>query len=714
MKKFLVSIIAISVATSAMAASTLVSSGDSKSTQSVAAHRAGSLRVNNKVASDNSVVKSAARNNEIGRIGSIKTIGAIKTSSGSGTNSGTTGGTNAGTSGTNSGALTNAAIQSQMDALSVRIDTAYDAAALAADSVIEAKRTINDIKVNLDTIESNIATLQATSDADVSTLTESITTLQGNLGTLEQRLTTLAANSVQMSEFNQQVGTLNQEIENVKGKTEQLSGLTSSDISDLQNRVTGALSTIENMQNTLATKIDSGAIANMATLQNVADAKDAAVRYTDAAKADANTYTDSKIGNIGSYASAKEYADAAKTGANAYTDTKTTDMATKTFVNNRIGLDDATGRTIGRDSAPTVKEYVDAKDNSTRGWVSDTVVGPIQDATVKAYIDGKFNDAADPNNENGWAHHIGELNSALQATQAEMEEMGSSNSNTNSGLAGRISDLEAQNSIFMDRFDDLDTAQQQNASEIANQAARLDARVENLKTYFNTLDAGTVKKDKFNEELTAASAYGTLKANVDAIPATYVTKTSMDNALANKVSNDVFGNYTNAVAANYVRNDALNNKLKETDAYVTLTANVDAIPASIAATYMTKEDAATDKNNLKNLITANTNQIAQKMNSADFAEKLAADTAFKNVQTNLAAAATKAELQNYAMTTNATLQEKYLQKDNLSSNLVAIINDDTSAISDLIATKVAGKLTVGTDGNITATQVAIDNSVLAK
>ena len=116
MKKFLVSIIAISVATSALAASTLVSSGDSKSTQSVAAHRAGSLRVNNKVASDNSVVKSAARNNEIGRIGSIKTIGAIKTSSGSGTNSGTTGGTNAGTSGTNSGALTNAAIQSQMDA----------------------------------------------------------------------------------------------------------------------------------------------------------------------------------------------------------------------------------------------------------------------------------------------------------------------------------------------------------------------------------------------------------------------------------------------------------------------------------------------------------------------------------------------------------------------------------------------------------------------
>ena len=702
MKKFLVSIIAISVVTSAMAASTLVSSGDSKSTQSVAAHRAGSLRVNNKVASDNSVVKSAARNNEIGRIGSIKTIGAIKTSSGSGTNSGTTGGTNAGTSGTNSGALTNAAIQSQMDALSVRIDTAYDAAALAADSVIEAKRTINDIKVNLNTIESNIATLQATSDADVSTLTESITTLQGNLGTLEQRLTTLAANSVQMSEFNQQVGTLNQEIENVKGKTEQLSGLTSSDISDLQNRVTGALSTIENMQNTLATKIDSGAIANMATLQNVADAKDAAMRYTDAAKAGANTYTDSKIGNIGSYASAKEYADAAKTGANAYTDTKTNDMATKTFVNNRIGLDDVTGRTIGRDSAPTVKEYVDAKDNSTRGWVSDSVVGPIQDATVKAYIDGKFNDAADPNNENGWAHHIGELNSALQATQAEMEEMGSSNSNTNSGLAGRISDLEAQNSIFMGRFDDLNTAQQQNASEIANQAARLDARVENLKTYFNTLDAGTVKLNQF------------------------------DAALANKVSNDVFGNYTNAVAANYVRNDALNNKLKETDAYVTLTANVDAIPASIAATYMTKEDAATDKNNLKNLITANTNQIAQKMNSADFAEKLAADTVFKNVQTNLAAAATKAELQNYA--TTATLQEKYLEKqdfstefnaavnnntsivknDNLSSNLVAIINDDNSAISDLIATKVAGKLTIGTDGSITATQVAIDNSVLAK
>ena len=479
MKKFLVSIIAISVATGAMAASTLVSSGDSKSTQSVAAHRAGSLRVNNKVASDNSVVKSAARNNEIGRIGSIKTIGAIKTSSGSGTNSGTTGGTNAGTSGTNSGALTNAAIQSQMDALSVRIDTAYDAAALAADSVIEAKRTINDIKVNLDTIESNIATLQATSDADVSTLTE--------------RLTTLAANSVQMSEFNQQVGTLNQEIENVKGKTEQLSGLTSSDISDLQNRVTGALSTIENMQNTLATKIDSGAIANMATLQNVADAKDAAMRYTDAAKAGANTYTDSKIGNIGSYASAKEYADAAKTGANAYTDTKTTDMATKTFVNNRIGLDDATGRTIGRDSAPTVKEYVDAKDNSTRGWVSDSVVGPIQNATVKAYIDGKFNDAADPNNENGWAHHIGELNSALQATQAEMEEMGSSNSNTNNGLAGRISDLEAQNSIFMGRFDDLNTAQQQNASEIANQAARLDERVENLKIYFNGLDARTTE-----------------------------------------------------------------------------------------------------------------------------------------------------------------------------------------------------------------------------
>ena len=71
MKKFLVSIIAISVATGAMAASTLVSSGENKSAPS-ATYRAGSLRANKGV-TESVITTPAAKNQEIGRIGTIST-----------------------------------------------------------------------------------------------------------------------------------------------------------------------------------------------------------------------------------------------------------------------------------------------------------------------------------------------------------------------------------------------------------------------------------------------------------------------------------------------------------------------------------------------------------------------------------------------------------------------------------------------------------------
>lgn len=684
MKKFLVSIIAISVATGAMAASTLVSSGENKSAPS-ATYRAGSLRANKGV-TESVITTPAAKNQEIGRIGTISTK-KITVSSNKNTG-GTTGGTQTGGSSsnnTNAGAMTNAAIQQQLDAFSLRIDRAYDAASLAADSVVSAQNVINGMRDDLEDVKNHITSLQGDSDTNITELVSRIETLQRNLNGLEGNLNTLSANTVALNTFTQQVGTLNQKIEDVKGTTEQLTNagyLTPASISDLTSRVDNAIATIGTMQETLATKVD---IANMATQQYVNDAKQAAMNYADEAKAVANSYTDikvsssigsnneaikqyvdakvgtgdsvsakdyidttiaAKVGEIVPYASAKAYTDAAKAGANAYTNTKTNDM--KTYVDGRIGFDEGTGRTLLgiTGSVPTVKEYVDGKDTNVRNWVSDNVVGPIQNATVKAYIDGKFDDAADPENPNGWGSHFKEVNNGLLALGAEYQSDKQQNNENNENATSRITALEQ--------------GQEQTNENLRAETERLDGRVESMKGYFNglntsfnALNADAVKKSTFNDELITANAYNTLKNNVE---------------------------------ANYVRNDALNNKLKETDAYVALSSSVEAIPD----TYMTKEA----ENNLKSLITANTNQINLKMNSADFATQLAADTEFQKLQTDLTNAATKAELND----AKADIADTYASK-----TAVTKLQEDMTAANNAIATKVSNEdLTTAINSAVTA------------
>ena len=171
-----------------------------------------------------------------------------------------------------------------------------------------------------------------------------------------------------------------------------------------------------------------------------------------------------------------------------------------------------------------------------------------------------------------------------------------------------------------------------------------------------------MKKSTFNDELITANAYNTLKNNVE---------------------------------ANYVRNDALNNKLKETDAYVALSSSVEAIPD----TYMTKEA----ENNLKSLITANTNQINLKMNSADFATQLAADTEFQKLQTDLTNAATKAELND----AKADIADTYASK-----TAVTKLQEDMTAANNAIATKVsAADVTAAVNSAFTGENSAFNNAL---
>lgn len=671
MKKFLVSIIAISVATGAMAASTLVSSGENKSAPS-ATYRAGSLRAN-KGGTESVITTPAAKNQEIGRIGTISTK-KITVSSNKNTG-GTTGGTQTGTGSSsttaNAGAMTNAAIQQQLDAFDARINRVYDTASLAANSVVEAQRTINEIKVKLETTEGHVTTLENASGADISEINQGIANLQNRLERLDNGLT----EKVSLSAFNERVTDLNTQITQLESRTGQLANagyLTPADITELRTQLAGANATIETMQGILAIKADKADITDMATRQEVAIAKqeamNEALNYADAAKAGANRYTDSKVNDTigfdgtvkqyvdakvgtGDNVSAKDYTDAkvGDTGsyasARAYTDAKTSGMATKTFVNNRIGLDEATGRTLDMDSTPTVKEYVDGKDVNLRAWVGEDVVGAIGNKKVKEYIDDKFDDAADPENPNGWGSHFKEVNNGLLALGAEYQSDKQQNNENNENATSRITALEQ--------------GQEQTNENLRAETERLDGRVESMKGYFNglntsfnALNADAVKKSTFNDELIMANAYNTLKNDVDA-----------------KVSNEVFGNYTNAVAAKY----------------------------------KTKEDALTDINNLTNLITANTNQINLKMNSADFATQLAADTEFQKLQTDLTNAATKAELND----AKADIADTYASK-----TAVTKLQEDMTAANNAIETKVSvADVTAAVNSAFTGENSAFNNAL---
>ena len=664
MKKFLVSIIAISVATGAMAASTLVSSGENKSAPS-ATYRAGSLRANKGV-TESVITTPAAKNQEIGRIGTISTK-KITVSSNKNTG-GTTGGTQTGGSSsnnTNAGAMTNAAIQQQLDAFSLRIDRAYDAASLAADSVVSAQNVINGMRDDLEDVKNHITSLQGDSDTNITELVSRIETLQRNLNGLEGNLNTLSANTVALNTFTQQVGTLNQKIEDVKGTTEQLTNagyLTPASISDLTSRVDNAIATIGTMQETLATKMD---IANMATQQYVNDAKQAAMNYADEAKAVANSYTDIKVSSsigsnneaikqyvdakvgTGDNVSAKDYIDttiAAKVGdtgsyasARAYTDAKTSGMATKTFVNNRIGLDDVTGGILGIDTTPTVKQYVDSKDGSTRNWVSDNVVGPIQNATVKAYIDGKFDDAADPENPNGWGSHFKEVNDGLLVLGQSVDALDKDNKENkdnnkenkdridaldqdNKDNKERIDTLDQDNKNNKDNIEALDKEQKENAASLGESIGKLnedygklDERIttntNELKQKLDTANFASelgktdafINLDKSVKEKMDVASFDSILSNNETFKGLQQNAAATENALKNKLDINSFGTElsNNAMFAN-VQQDLNSTKTGLANATAALKDKADASTvtqlsdtvAAIPSTYATKSDVA--------------------------------------------------------------------------------------------------------------------------
>lgn len=677
MKKFLVSIIAISVATGAMAASTLVSSGENKSAPS-ATYRAGSLRANKGV-TESVITTPAAKNQEIGRIGTISTK-KITVSSNKNTG-GTTGGTQTGGSSsnnTNAGAMTNAAIQQQLDAFDARINRVYNTASLAADSVVEAQRTINEIKVKLETTEGHVTTLENTSGADISEINQGIANLQNRLERLDNGLT----EKVSLSAFNERVTDLNTQITQLESRTGQLANagyLTPADITELRTQLAGANATIETMQGILAIKADKADITDMATRQEVAIAKqeamNEALNYADAAKAGANTYTDSKIGNIGSYASAKEYADAAKAGANAYTNTKTNDMATKTFVNNRIGLDDVTGGILGVDTTPTVKQYVDSKDGSTRNWVSDNVVGPIQNATVKAYIDGKFDNAADPDNPNGWGSHFKEVNDALLVLGQE-----------NKDNKDRIDAIDKDNKDNKDTIDALDKDNKDNKDRID----ALDQDNKDNKERINTLDQDN-KNNKDNIEAldkeqkeNAASlgeSIGKLNEDYGKLDERITTNT---NELKQKLD-----------TANFA------SELGKTDAFINLdksvkekmdVASFDSILSSNDTFKGLQQKAADTENALKNKLDINS-----------FGTELSNNAMFANVQQDLNS--TKTGLAN----ATAAL------KDKADASTVTQLSDTVAAIPSTYATKSDVASTYATKSavdNLNSSIVTINNSMV--
>ena len=615
MKKFLVSIIAISVVTSAMAASTLASGGENKSATSSATYRAGSLRVNKGVTETATASSSAAKKTEIGRLGSVKTI-SMKTSGSNTSGTGSSNNNNSGSSNnSNTGALTSQ-IQEQLRNIDTRLTATYDTAYAAASEVLAAKEAIRQMQNNLTTIEANIAGLQTSNESDISDLEQSISNLQSELTRLDNSLTDKVSSST-VSGLSSRI----LELENRTGAFANAGYLTSDDLSELRSNINDALGAIRTLQQE---KIGADAIANFATEEYVN------TKTNDMATHSWTNYKfDDRIGNIGD-SNVKNYVDSSSaaveesarrlvsdaktdaiTAAKEYTNEKVAnlavqqdvasaiaDMATQTFVDNRIGFD--AGRPV------TVKQYVDnaTNDMATHNWVNLKIGQIGEGVDVKGYVDGRFDDAADPTNPNGWGHHISELEvgqAELEATVADLDARTNPDTpGTPAYILGHeFADAMAELGQLDREVSDIDVTL--NGGNGSQGLADRVSTIENNQENFATVELLNTTKNNLKTYITANMQKADANAAAIAdIPNNYASKEQLQQAQDKMVEKQTFNNYMTAASNKFLPkaefgtefnnevtsaltasgSNPLKDKFADVDTAVGLKANADDISAS--------------------------------------------------------------------------------------------------------------------------------------